>query len=256
MLPQTVNENILILVVQGRLQYTMNQATLIAEKGDLVFIPKGTYRGAENYMKEPHQKFSALFHHTIPSGTVPLLDKPAFTKTKVRNFEYIKKRFEALHREHLEGKPMHRFIGSGILQELIGIASRDVETGEISPMKWQQSGKIQQYITANYRRTIHAKELAEQIGRSTNYTISLFKEVTGQTPVQYQRHLRITEARSLLLNTAMTVAEISEYLGFYDSSYFYRTFKKETSLSPSAFIALCEKEKDPAGEPDPHSSAE
>ncbi|MBT2738781.1 helix-turn-helix transcriptional regulator [Bacillus sp. ISL-7] len=43
------------------------------------------------------------------------------------------------------------------------------------------------------------------------------------------------EACNLLLNTDMTVVAISDYLGYYDTSYFSRMFKKLASMSPKEF---------------------
>jgi AraC-like DNA-binding protein len=45
-----------------------------------------------------------------------------------------------------------------------------------------------------------------------------------------------------LLNTDFTITEIADYLGFYDTSYFYRMFRKMTSMSPTAFVAQQEKQ--------------
>lgn len=241
MAPVAVEYNILILVVQGKLVYSINHSIIRAEKGDLVYIPKGTFRSAENDGGTPHRKYSALFDHSFPAGCVPLFDNNRFTKKRITNIEYVAKRFEALHREMREEKPMHRFVATGIIQELAGIASRESESTGISPTKWLLAEKMQRYIREHYRHPLNINELAGLIQRSPNYTISLFKEVTGQTPGQYMQQLRIAEARNLLLGTDFTITEIADYLGFYDTSYFYRTFKKATSMSPSAFIAMREK---------------
>ncbi|MEF3304428.1 helix-turn-helix domain-containing protein [Paenibacillus sp. GYB003] len=237
MAPVAVAYNILVLVVHGRLIYSINRAKIVAEQGDLVFIPKGTFRGAENDGPHPHRKYSALFSHSFPPGTVPLFDAGRFAIKRIRGFDDAAKRFEALHREMREERPMHEFIAAGILQELVGIASREAETTDMSPTKWRLADILQRHIREHYRRPLQIGELAVLIRRSPNYTISLFKEATGQTPVHYMQQLRIAEARNLLLSTDFTIAEIADYLGFYDTSYFYRTFKKVTGLSPSAFAA-------------------
>jgi AraC-like DNA-binding protein len=231
----SVPHHILILVLHGRLIYQINHERVIAEKGDLIYIPKGTLRGAESDEKIPHRKYSVLFNHTFPTGVVTLFDRNLFAKKKARNFEYVKQRFEALHREKLEEKPQYRFLSEGILQELVGLVSREMEAFEVSPTKWKLAEKIQNHLLERYRQPHDVNELAQLIQRSPNYTISLFKEAIGQTPVKYVQQLRIAEAQNLLLNTDMTVTEIADYLGFYDTSYFYRTFKKATSMSPSAF---------------------
>lgn len=238
MAPVAVEYNILILIVEGRLVYTINHSNITAEEGDLVFIPKGTFRSAENDGPHPHRKYSALFDLSFPYGTVPLFDLGCFTKKRIGNIDYVAKRFEALHREMQEEKPMYRFAAAGILQEMAGIASRESASAGISPTKWRLAEKMKRYIREHYREPLHVDELANLVQRSPNYAISLFKEVTGQTPVGYMQQLRIAEARNLLHNTDFTVTEIADYLGYYDTSYFYRMFKRATSMSPSAFAVL------------------
>ncbi|MFD0714769.1 helix-turn-helix domain-containing protein [Paenibacillus sp. GCM10027626] len=79
--------------------------------------------------------------------------------------------------------------------------------------------------------------MAHLIHPSPNYTIAIFREVIGSSPINYIHQLRIMEACSLLINSDMTVAEISNHLGYYDTSYFFRIFKKYTSMSPTEFMA-------------------
>jgi len=238
MAPVAVESNILVLVTEGRLVYTINHTLITAEEGDLVFIPKGTFRSAENDGPHPHRKYSALFDHSFPHGTVPLFDLGCFTKKRIGDIDYVAKRFEALHREMQEEKPMHRLAAAGIVQEIAAIASRESGSAGTSPTKWRLAERMKRHIREHYREPLHVGELAELIQRSPNYAISLFKEVTGQTPVAYMQQLRIAEARNLLLNSDFTVTEIADYLGYYDTSYFYRVFKRATSVSPSAFSVM------------------
>jgi YesN/AraC family two-component response regulator len=79
------------------------------------------------------------------------------------------------------------------------------------------------------------KELANLIERSPNYTLSLFKEGVGHTPLEYQHRLRITSAKEMLQNTSLTVTFIAEYLGYYDSSYFYKMFRKYAEQTVSSY---------------------
>ncbi|WP_368659514.1 AraC family transcriptional regulator [Metabacillus halosaccharovorans] len=51
----------------------------------------------------------------------------------------------------------------------------------------------------NYRKNIEIEQLAKLINRSQSYTISIFKELMGQSPIRYIHQLRIIEACNLLL---------------------------------------------------------
>lgn len=148
----------------------------------------------------------------------------------------MKHRFERLYFD-IRGDKNHRdFICLGIMQELIGLFARELESPAITPIKVKYARIIERYLLENYRKPIEIDQLAKLIHRLPGYTISVFKEVIGQSPIKYIHQLRLIEACNLLLNTDMTVVAISEYLGYYDTSYFSRMFKKLTSMSPKEFI--------------------
>nr|WP_297167044.1 AraC family transcriptional regulator [uncultured Dysgonomonas sp.] len=62
------------------------------------------------------------------------------------------------------------------------------------------------------------------------------KKTLGISAKQYLLNLKITEAKRLLIYSEDNINEISFRIGFEDSSYFARIFKKKTGLSPSLFL--------------------
>ncbi|MBO5416961.1 MAG: helix-turn-helix transcriptional regulator [Clostridia bacterium] len=60
-----------------------------------------------------------------------------------------------------------------------------------------------------------------------------FREYTGTSPKQYLITLRINQALSLLINTNLSIREISTTCGFADDKYFSRAFKKRYGYSPT-----------------------
>ncbi|MBT2722757.1 helix-turn-helix domain-containing protein [Bacillus sp. ISL-46] len=236
---ENIPYNVLILVVQGRVQYTISGKQITAEKGDILYIPSTTVRAGKNHESGPHQKYTAIFtlnENEIPTNPFPIDQN--FFHLKTRSFEYVKNRFERLYFD-IRGKKKHRdFICLGILQELIGLFAQELEVPSIAPIKVKYAQIIERFLLENYRKSIEIEQLAKLIHRSPGYTISVFKEVVGHSPIKYIHQLRILEACNLLVNTDMTVVAISEYLGYYDTSYFSRMFKKLTSLSPMEYIRV------------------
>lgn len=220
--------------------YTINEKKIIANKGDLLFIPHKSRRSAKNHETGAHQKYTTLFFSPIDNGEIgiPYLDQKRFLKFKPRNFEYFKQKFELIFIDLRGNKKYRSFICLGILNEVIGMIARELEATETSPMKLKYAQAIQDYLLENYRRNIEIDQLAMLVKKSPNYIIAIFKEFTGQTPIRYVHHLRIIEACNLLLYSDMSIVNISDYLGYYDTSYFSRTFKKITSLSPKEYMKL------------------
>ncbi|MBD1380535.1 helix-turn-helix transcriptional regulator [Bacillus sp. IB182487] len=233
---EKIDYNVFILVVKGKVKYSINGEQIIAEKGDLVFIPSGTLRGAENHESGEHQKYTVAFtidKNVDYSNPFPIDKK--FHKIKTRNPEYVKHRFERLFVDSRGDKKFRSYICVGVLQELLGMFARELDSPTITPSKVKYTSIIENYLLENYRKNIEIEQLAKLINRSPSYTISVFKELMGQSPIKYIHQLRIIEACNLLQNTDMTIGAISDYLGYYDPSYFSRMFKKLTSMSPKEF---------------------
>lgn len=68
------------------------------------------------------------------------------------------------------------------------------------------------------------------------------KKILGISAKQYLLNLKITEAKRLLIYSDHNINEITFLIGFEDSSYFARIFKKKTGFSPSFFIKKYRKQ--------------
>jgi AraC-like DNA-binding protein len=91
------------------------------------------------------------------------------------------------------------------------------------------------YVKNNYRGSITIEHLIKISGKSESYILRLFKHHLGKTPIQYINHLRITDAKKDLLNSKKSITYIALDLGFNDSNYFARCFKKHFGISPSDY---------------------
>lgn len=76
---------------------------------------------------------------------------------------------------------------------------------------------------------------ARECGMSETSFYVRFKEWSGTSPVKYKNGMRIAAARSLLSNSNLSVTEIAAEVGFDDPYYFSRIFKKLTGKSPRGF---------------------
>ncbi|MBC8079158.1 MAG: helix-turn-helix transcriptional regulator [Gorillibacterium sp.] len=95
--------------------------------------------------------------------------------------------------------------------------------------------KIKEFIDKNYTRNIPLNEIANQLYLSPHYLSHIFKEEIGNSPINYLIQRRIGEAQKLLLNTDLTVQEISQEVGYENANYFSMIFKKVTGKSPSLY---------------------
>ncbi len=81
-------------------------------------------------------------------------------------------------------------------------------------------------------KTPSLEKLAKSAGLSVTRYSELFKEIYNISPIQYRLHALLTEARKLLLDSDMTIAEISDELGFFSPYYFSRQFRAKFGIPP------------------------
>ncbi len=79
-------------------------------------------------------------------------------------------------------------------------------------------------------------EIAARCGVSEGHFRRLFKEYSGQNPMDFRQAHRIERAKQLLLLDTLSVGEIAEHLHFADIYHFSRTFKHAVGLSPQNFV--------------------
>ncbi|MEX1031426.1 MAG: response regulator [Paenibacillaceae bacterium] len=95
---------------------------------------------------------------------------------------------------------------------------------------------INDYIEKCYHRSISLEEIALTLHVNRNYLSQLFKRITGEPFVTYLNKYRIEKAKEQIMTGKYMVYEISEMVGFQNSTYFSQVFKSITGYSPSEFI--------------------
>lgn len=95
---------------------------------------------------------------------------------------------------------------------------------------------IKNYIHRHYGNPLlSTKEISEYVSLSASYACTLFKAETGQTLNQYLTEYRLNKAQELLNDPRNTVSSVSTMVGYNDSNYFSKAFKKYTGISPSVY---------------------
>lgn len=92
--------------------------------------------------------------------------------------------------------------------------------------------RAQEYIQEHFASEVTLDALASWCSVSKYYLIKLFRKAIGMTPHQYLLHVRISQARLMLLSTSDTVASIGEAVGFSDTSSFIAAFKRIEGTTP------------------------
>ena len=79
-------------------------------------------------------------------------------------------------------------------------------------------------------------EIAQVCGVSEGHFRKLFREYSGENPIEFRQRHRIEKAKQLLLLDTLSISEIAEELHFSDIYHFSKAFKKFCNCSPSQFL--------------------
>ena len=90
------------------------------------------------------------------------------------------------------------------------------------------------YIENHLSEQIHLSQAARDIGCSSAYLSTVFKKEIGQNFIEYV-NMRKVEMAKEMLEQGKKVYEVSDTLGFENSTYFSKVFKKYTGFSPDSY---------------------
>jgi AraC-like DNA-binding protein len=88
------------------------------------------------------------------------------------------------------------------------------------------------WLRENFARPLRIEELADHVNMSVSSFHHHFKAITAMTPVQYQKQLRLHEARRLMLIERLDVGTAGHRVGYQSPSQFSREYSRLYGLSP------------------------
>lgn len=125
------------------------------------------------------------------------------------------------------------------LSELLYLLSRHFGVSEMAQAEYlrrreqaQRLGALLEYLNHHYGEKITAPRAAQLAGMSQSHFTRFFKQATGMTFIDYLTHLRVSKARQLLRDHTLSIAEISNLVGFSDQSYFDKRFRERFGKTP------------------------
>lgn len=92
-----------------------------------------------------------------------------------------------------------------------------------------------QYMRNNYHLPITINNVSESVQCKRRKLAYLFDKQIGMSPIQFLTELRLKHAQKLLRTTTIPVKTIAELVGYQDSFYFCRVFKKQYDLTPTTY---------------------
>ena len=99
--------------------------------------------------------------------------------------------------------------------------------------------KADEYIQEHYAKSsMSISRVAEHLNLTASYASALYKRQTGQAMLDTINLTRIHHAKLLLTGSHMSLEQVAEKVGYYNSSSFIRAFKKYESITPGQYRAI------------------
>lgn len=150
-------------------------------------------------------------------------------------------KYEKMHTEtELEAEPLE--LDLSLMEEYCQGNINDKGTEEISLSRLNVLvTMIEEYIKKNFMNDISMQDAARAVNYSDAYFSKMFKQQYGLNFTAYLAEYRMEEAKKLLRQPTVSVKDIGVRVGYPDSNYFARVFRRMHGLSPSEYRMECFK---------------
>lgn len=92
---------------------------------------------------------------------------------------------------------------------------------------------IQRYVGENLEADLSIESIGHQFHLSRRHLTRIFKAVTDETLLDFTNRIRVETAAKLVLNTQLSILDVSLAVGLHSPSYLTRLFHRHLGLSPS-----------------------
>jgi AraC family transcriptional regulator len=208
-----------------------------------LFAPRQTHSGGWKEGWEvvvfhlSQERLEEAAEELVPSGRFEIVPK---LKKRDRLFEEMARTVlhEFRNRENMSRLYMDsvgQVLAGHILRRHCETRSRKEFTGLLGD---DQLLSLRRFIDEQIESGFSASELAQATGLGPQQFIQKLRTTTGLSPWRYVQAYRISVAQRMLRNPGVSLAEISNRLGFASQSHFTNVFRSKTGITPKAFRKL------------------
>lgn len=190
------------------------------------------------------QKIAELVLKVYPHGLPPMEERRAIyvTPMDLNIVDAVTRLMECLAQPgdvELLAPLMMDEILIRLLRSPIGVRVAQMGLAESSV---HRVAKAINWLRANFSQPVKVGELARLVHMSASSFHEHFKSVTSMSPLQYQKALRLQEARRLMLSAMMDAGTASQHVGYLSASQFSRDYRRFFGSAPTRDIARLRQE--------------
>ena len=214
--------NELTFLISGEMTYYVNDIKYAIASGDIIYVPSDSIRQRE-IGNTTNDYISINFHSEKQLELDTVLRRCLNNEVRLL-LNYFESAYSLPSTDRNSKLQL-------ILEALIIQIKDNLCESYASPL----SAEIISFISSHYTEKITLDDISKITFYSSAYCENEFKKTTGKSIINYLIDVRINAAKSLLSESSMSCARIATAVGFDDSNYFSRIFKKRTGYSPLQF---------------------
>lgn len=230
----------MLRVIEGCSDFTVNGKSYTAGEGDIIFVNVGEFHNIDynhGKCKIGICTFSSSILHSIGGDIGVVSTHIKFDKIKELGIENeINECFDNLYIEIKNEEKYSNVLFQANLIKICGLLLRNFEKIKIDKGDLSKSisfQKILEYISQNYSDKITLESVSAEFNYNPVYISRLFNARVGVNFKYYLDNFRVRKATEMLLETDMTIAEISSACGYENIRTFNNVFKKVVGIPPS-----------------------
>ncbi len=219
-----------IIKLQGTTEYRIGKQTATLDAGQILFVKKGSSYSIREV--SPGYSYVVNFDspHDLPEDFKKLSAPHGLDLAPLAEKMYHRWQKEDLY---------------GALSSLYSLLEKTSAPKDYTPPREKQLlGTVMEYINEHLTDPeLDLSQLPGLTGVSAAYLRRIFKKSFGTAPAGFVTQQRIRLAKQLLANShTEKISEIALKVGYKDSLYFSRLFKKQTGLSPTEYAQMYQQE--------------
>lgn len=232
----------LVFVLGGRGKAVVNEKTFALAEDELLLIPEKATKSFTTEHAAPLEFWqlgiAGLALKGLPKGAFQQVEETPLLSARETHrilLSYVRILYEFQKRADDD---RIRLAADDLVASLIAFVRHEAEDQALaSPVAqdYTLGRRAKEYIDAHFREDIRLNSIAEALHVNVYYLSHTFKDLVGQSPIQYMIHRRMTEAQNLLLATDATITDIALQCGYNNTNYFQAAFNRLVGMPPGKY---------------------
>ncbi|WP_167958352.1 AraC family transcriptional regulator [Anaerosporobacter faecicola] len=234
------------VILSGKGKYLIQGEEYAVEAGDILFLDAKTKHhnivtDVKNPMVEFFVGFSDIQFYDMPENSIEFGVNPKIMHMKTHMKQEVNKICYEMLAEYQSGQPGKEFMMKAYMSQLLiqivrGLLVKVKKMEDTSYETYNRSYAVRRiinYLNENYEQRISLEQIAHNMYLSPVYISKIFKEETGESPINYLIKIRLERAKEFLqTSNGSSIKNIAKQVGYDDVYHFSKLFKKYYGISP------------------------